>query len=187
MSRCTEKLQRSARQPHVFTCTEFSSQGLLGRTPTLILKTEAAWTSETLVSYTLHNVTTQKISTWCCDRIPIISVGFWRWCISIERIVLLDFIHRLVSQKNWGIKNIYTKYHKIDPCVNFVIFGIYIFNSSIFWDTRRWITSKSTIRSIGYQCLPWRRRQNRPLKHRYPPTTLHGVKTQQEVESSPPF
>jgi hypothetical protein len=41
----------------------------------------------------------------------------------------------------------------IDPCVNFVdvcivIFGIYIFNSSIFWDTRRWIKSKNTIRSI---------------------------------------
>jgi hypothetical protein len=38
----------------------------------------------------------------------MISVGFWRWCVSIERIVLLDFIHRLVSQKkqqNWGIKN----------------------------------------------------------------------------------
>jgi hypothetical protein len=29
----------------------------------------------------------------------IISVGFWRWCVGIERIVLLDFIHRLVSQK----------------------------------------------------------------------------------------
>jgi hypothetical protein len=40
--------------------------------------------------------------------IPMISVGFWRWCVSIERIVLLDFIHRLVSQKNkqtWEIKN----------------------------------------------------------------------------------
>jgi len=41
----------------------------------------------------------------------------------------------------------------IDPCVNFVyvcivIFGIYIFNSSIFWHSRRWINSKSTIRSI---------------------------------------
>jgi hypothetical protein len=29
----------------------------------------------------------------------IISVGFWRWCVGIERIVLLGFIHRLVSQK----------------------------------------------------------------------------------------
>jgi hypothetical protein len=29
----------------------------------------------------------------------IISVGFWQWCVSIERIVLLDFSHRLVSQK----------------------------------------------------------------------------------------
>jgi hypothetical protein len=29
----------------------------------------------------------------------IISVGFWRWCVGIVRIVLLDFIHRLVSQK----------------------------------------------------------------------------------------
>jgi hypothetical protein len=29
----------------------------------------------------------------------ILSVGFWRWCVGIERIVLLDFIHRLVSQK----------------------------------------------------------------------------------------
>jgi hypothetical protein len=28
-----------------------------------------------------------------------VSVGFWRWCVGIERIVLLDFIHRLVSQK----------------------------------------------------------------------------------------
>jgi hypothetical protein len=30
---------------------------------------------------------------------------------SIERIVLLDFIHCLVSQKNWGIKYIYQKNH----------------------------------------------------------------------------
>jgi hypothetical protein len=29
----------------------------------------------------------------------MISVGFRRWCVSIEGIVLLDFIHRLVSQK----------------------------------------------------------------------------------------
>jgi hypothetical protein len=27
----------------------------------------------------------------------IISVGFWRWCVSIERIVLLDFIHHILS------------------------------------------------------------------------------------------
>jgi hypothetical protein len=33
------------------------------------------------------------------SSIKIISVGFWRWCVGIERIVLLDFIHRLVSQK----------------------------------------------------------------------------------------
>jgi retron-type reverse transcriptase len=29
----------------------------------------------------------------------VISVGFLRWCVGIERIVLLDIIHRLVSQK----------------------------------------------------------------------------------------
>jgi hypothetical protein len=34
----------------------------------------------------------------------VISVGFWRWCVGIERIVLLDFIHRLVSQKIEEIK-----------------------------------------------------------------------------------
>jgi hypothetical protein len=35
-----------------------------------------------------------------CVNIPkeeVIFVGFCRWCISIEQIVLLDFIHRLVS------------------------------------------------------------------------------------------
>jgi hypothetical protein len=40
----------------------------------------------------------------------------------------------------------------IDPCVNFgrvyCDFLVYTFYSSIFWDTRRWIKSKSTIRSI---------------------------------------
>jgi hypothetical protein len=44
--------------------------------------------------------------------------------------------------KNWVIY----------PCVNFgrvyCDFLVYIFYSSIFWDTRRWIKSKSTIRSI---------------------------------------
>jgi hypothetical protein len=33
------------------------------------------------------------------SNVCLISVGFWRWCVSIERIALLDFIHRLVSQK----------------------------------------------------------------------------------------
>jgi hypothetical protein len=56
-------------------------------------------------------------------HIPVISVGFWRWCVSIERIVLLDFIHRLVSQKI-GELRIYTKYHnthvhKIHTRVNY--------------------------------------------------------------------
>jgi hypothetical protein len=42
----------------------------------------------------------------------------------IERIVLLDFIHRLVSQKIEELKNIYTKYHnthvhKIHTRVNY--------------------------------------------------------------------
>jgi hypothetical protein len=36
----------------------------------------------------------------------VISVGFWRWCVSIERIVLLDFIHRLVSQKTNKIEEL---------------------------------------------------------------------------------
>jgi hypothetical protein len=40
----------------------------------------------------------------------LISEGFWRWCVSIERSMLLDFIHRLVSQKIEELK-IYTKYH----------------------------------------------------------------------------
>jgi hypothetical protein len=35
----------------------------------------------------------------------IIFVWFWRWCISIERIVLLDFIHRLVSQEQTKLRN----------------------------------------------------------------------------------
>jgi hypothetical protein len=34
----------------------------------------------------------------------IIFVGFWRWCISIKRIVFLDFIHRLVSQEQTKLK-----------------------------------------------------------------------------------
>jgi hypothetical protein len=29
----------------------------------------------------------------------VIFVGFWWWCISIKRIVFLDFIDRLVSQE----------------------------------------------------------------------------------------
>jgi hypothetical protein len=39
------------------------------------------------------------------DCTSIISVGFWRWCVSIERIVLLDFIHRLVSQEQTKLRN----------------------------------------------------------------------------------
>jgi hypothetical protein len=35
----------------------------------------------------------------------LIFVGFWRWCISIKRIVLLDFIHRLVSQEQTKLRN----------------------------------------------------------------------------------
>jgi hypothetical protein len=45
---------------------------------------------------------------------------------------------------NWSLCDLF-----VDVCI--VIFGIYIFNSSIlfvFSDTRRWIKSKSTIRSI---------------------------------------
>jgi hypothetical protein len=41
------------------------------------------------------------ISSWrenvFINKCQIISVGFWRWCVGIERIVLLDFIHRLWS------------------------------------------------------------------------------------------
>jgi hypothetical protein len=43
-----------------------------------------------------------------CERNMLGPVA--RYCTPFERIVLLDFIHRLVSQKtkqkNWGIKNI---------------------------------------------------------------------------------
>jgi hypothetical protein len=35
----------------------------------------------------------------------VISVGFCRWCVSIERIVLLDFSHRLVSQEQTKLRN----------------------------------------------------------------------------------
>jgi hypothetical protein len=98
----------------------------------------------------------------------------------IERIVLLDFIHRLVSQKNWGIKYIYTKksqytrpkftqgsitnHRATYPCVNFgrvyCDFLVYIFLiPQFFWDTRRWIKSKSTIPSI-------------PTHHRQNPTEI---------------
>jgi hypothetical protein len=51
-----------------------------------------------------HSVTLSLLrrdSRIAFTKLWIISVGFWRWCISIERIVLLDFFHRLVSQKNW--------------------------------------------------------------------------------------
>jgi hypothetical protein len=33
-------------------------------------------------------------------------VRFWRWCISIKRIVFLDFIHRLVSQEQTKLKKL---------------------------------------------------------------------------------
>jgi hypothetical protein len=83
---------------------------------------------------------------WICVRwrifhenwnLFIISVGFWRWWVAL-----------------WLV---------IDPCVNFGrvycdFFGI--FYSSIFWDTRRWIKSKSTIRSI-------------PTHHRQNPTEIN--------------
>jgi hypothetical protein len=36
----------------------------------------------------------------------LISVGFWRWCISIKRIVFLDFIHRLVSQEQTELRKL---------------------------------------------------------------------------------
>jgi hypothetical protein len=65
----------------------------------------------------------------------VISVEFWRWCISIERTVFLDFIHSLVSQEQ-------TKLRKLKIIDNFV--------SS--WETRRCIKSKNTIRLI----LSWR-------------------------------
>jgi hypothetical protein len=49
-------------------------------------------------------VSQERLCTWSQLSIQavihwLISGGFWRWCVSIERIVLLDFIHRLVSQK----------------------------------------------------------------------------------------
>jgi hypothetical protein len=34
----------------------------------------------------------------------VIFVVFWRWCISIKRIVFLDSIHRLVSQEQTKLK-----------------------------------------------------------------------------------
>jgi hypothetical protein len=34
----------------------------------------------------------------------IIFVAFWRWCISIKRIVFLEFIHRLVPQEQTKLK-----------------------------------------------------------------------------------
>jgi hypothetical protein len=34
----------------------------------------------------------------------IISVGFWRWCVNIKRIVFLDFIHCLVSQEKTKLR-----------------------------------------------------------------------------------
>jgi phosphoenolpyruvate carboxylase len=69
-----------------------------------------------------------------------------RWCPDIERIVLLDFIHRLVSQKKLRNKNIYTKKSQytrlwlvIDPCVNFgrvyCDFLVYIFLFLNFFET----------------------------------------------------
>jgi hypothetical protein len=46
----------------------------------------------------------QRYTDWA-----IIFVGSWRWCISIKRIVFLDFIHRLVSQEQTKLKNIIDK------------------------------------------------------------------------------
>jgi hypothetical protein len=40
------------------------------------------------------------------ENTEIISVGFWRWCISIRRIVFLDFIHRLVSQEQTKLRKL---------------------------------------------------------------------------------
>jgi len=37
------------------------------------------------------------------NTVKIVFVGFWWWCISIEWIVFLDFIHRLVSQEQTPI------------------------------------------------------------------------------------
>jgi hypothetical protein len=80
-----------------------------------------------------------------CPTLHMKDYTLARWILSdyntgVERIVPLDFIHRLVSQKNWGIK-------------------IYIPKKQFFWDTRRWIKSKSTIRSI-------------PTHHRQNPTEI---------------
>jgi hypothetical protein len=54
--------------------------------------------------HTLRFFVTATTNQWTSQKIQklilsIISVGFWRWCVGIERIVLLDFIHHLVSQK----------------------------------------------------------------------------------------
>jgi hypothetical protein len=109
-------------------------------------------------------------------RYNVISVGFWRWCVSIKRIVLLDFIHRLVSEKNkqnWGIKNMDQGFmcvcaqvscsvvsnwplYEFCGCVYCDILSIFLipqFCLFFFWDTRQWIKSKSTIRSIRYNVL----------------------------------
>jgi hypothetical protein len=54
---------------------------------------------------------TRRFSEWLFSS--VISVGFWRWCVGIERIVLLDFIHRLVSQKIEELKIYIPKNHNI--------------------------------------------------------------------------
>jgi hypothetical protein len=74
-------------------------------------------------------------------RYFVVFVGFWRWCISIRRTVFLDFIHRLVSQEQKKLKI-------MKDIFRFYVLSFIIFNFVCSWDTRRWIKSKNTIRSI---------------------------------------
>jgi hypothetical protein len=76
-----------------------------------------------MLSFVMYGCETWSLTLIEEYRLWVISVGFWRWCVSIEQIVLLDYIHRLVSQKIEELK-IYTKYHnthvhKIHTRVNY--------------------------------------------------------------------
>jgi hypothetical protein len=70
----------------------------VSKEPLTSLMMKAVGSSETSVN--ISNIT-RRIN----PEDQLIFVGFWRWCISIERIVLLDFIHRLVSQEQTKLRN----------------------------------------------------------------------------------